>query len=160
MRSKIFVRRYHDGDAKTIAEIYYNTIHTINAKDYNQEQLDAWAPYSSVKDYSGWGEKLQKIKPFVAVIDNQVVGFAEFELNGHIDCFYVHHEFQGHGVGSALMREIEIEAREKLLGRIYAEVSITAKPFFEAKGFKVVKQQTVSLRGMELVNFVMEKFIK
>ncbi len=160
MSSKILIRRYNDGDAKFISQLYYDTIHTVNAKDYSKEQLEAWAPYSSVKDYSGWEEKLQKIKPFVALIGEQIVGFAEFEPNGHIDCFYVHHEFQGRGVGSALMREIEIEAREKLLGRIYAEVSITAKPFFEAKGFKVVKQQTVTLRGVDLVNFVMEKSIK
>jgi hypothetical protein len=86
-----------------------------------------------------------------------VVGFAEFEPNGHIDCFYVHHNFQGVGVGTALMHEIEMEAREKLLPRIYAEVSITARPFFASKGFQVIKQQTVRIRGVELTNFVMEK---
>ncbi len=153
----IKVRRYMEGDAKSIAELFYNTIHTVNAKDYTKEQLDVWAPYSSVDDYSGWKEKLEKIKPYVAVIDNQIVGFAEFEPNGHIDCFYVHHEYQGHGIGSALMNSIDEEARTKAISRIYAEVSITAKPFFEAKSFKVVKQQTVTLRGVELTNFVMEK---
>lgn len=157
MKNTIRVRRYQDGDAKYIAHIYYNTIHTVNAKDYTKEQLDAWAPWSSVEDYSGWREKLDKIKPFVALIENTIVGFAEFESNGHIDCFYVHHEYQGAGVGSALMHEIEKESVTKSISRIYAEVSITAKPFFEAKGFKVVKQQTVLMRGVELINFVMEK---
>ncbi|MHB1949598.1 MAG: GNAT family N-acetyltransferase [Gammaproteobacteria bacterium] len=44
----------------------------------------------------------------VAVMDDKIVGFAELEDNGHIDCFYCHHEYQGCGVGSALMREIEV----------------------------------------------------
>ncbi len=154
-RRKVQVRRYQDGDAKHIASIYYNTIHTVNAKDYTKEQLNAWAPYYN--NYDAWQEKCSKLNPFVATIDGTIVGFAEFEPNGHIDCFYVHHEFQGAGVGTALMREIEIEAREKLLPRIYAEVSITARPFFESKAFQVIKQQTVQVRGMELTNFLMEK---
>jgi GNAT superfamily N-acetyltransferase len=154
-RRKVQVRCYQDGDAKHIASIYYNTVHTVNAKDYTKEQLNAWAPYHD--NYTAWQEKCAKLNPFVAIIDGAIVGFAEFEPNGHIDCFYVHHEFQGAGVGTALMREIEMEAREKLLPRIYAEVSITAKPFFVKKGFQVIKQQTVRIRDIELTNFLMEK---
>lgn len=157
LNNEIKVRRYQDGDTKHIAHLYYNTIHTVNATDYTKEQLDAWAPSSLVQDYCRWQEKLEKIKPFVALIGDIIVGFAEFESNGHIDCFYVHHAFQSAGIGSALMFEVEKEAADKSISRIYAEVSITAKPFFEAKGFKVVKQQTVQPRGVELINFVMEK---
>ncbi len=157
MNKKILVRRYQDNDAEFLSKIFYHTIHTINAKDYTKEQLDAWAPWSSVQDYSGWKEKLEKIQPFVALIDGVIVGFAEFEPNGHIDCFYVHHEFQSIGVGSTLMAEVEKEASRSALPRIYAEVSITAKPFFEKQGFKVVKRQTVTIRGAELTNYIMEK---
>ncbi len=57
------------------------------------------------------------------------------------------------------MQEIEKEAIEKLISRAYAEVSITARSFFEAKGFQTVKQQTVQIRGVELINFVMEKLL-
>ena len=78
-------------------------------------------------------------------------------MNGHIDCFYVHDEHQNHGVGSSLMNAIFNKANTLQLKRLFAEVSITAKPFFEAKGFKVVKQQTVNIRNTELTNFVMEK---
>jgi GNAT superfamily N-acetyltransferase len=156
--NRIQVRRYQDEDAEFISKIYYHTIHTINAKDYTKEQVDAWAPWSSVQDYSGWKQKLEKIKPYVALINDTIVGFAEFEANGHIDCFYVHHEFQGCGVGSALMAEIEQEVMSKSLSRIYAEVSITAKPFFEQKGFKVVTQQSVTIRGVKLTNYIMEKY--
>lgn len=157
MVKKIQVRRYRDKDVESLSQIYYNTIHIINARDYTKAQLDAWAPWSSVQDYSGWKEKLEKTKPYVALINDKVVGFAEFEPNGHIDCFYVHHEFQGCGVGLALMSEIEREVIQKSLSRIYAEVSITAKPFFEKMGFNVVKPQTVIIRGVELNNFIMEK---
>ena len=156
MCAKIIIRQYTSNDAQDLANIYYNTIHTINAQDYTEEQIHAWAPSTSL-ELTGWKKKWENIIPLVALMDNKIVGFAEFESNGHIDCFYVHHEHQGYGVGSSLMNAIFNKTNTLGLQRVFAEVSITAKPFFESKGFKVVKQQKVSIRGTELTNFVMEK---
>ena len=103
--------------------------------------------------------KWQKLIPIVATIDNKIVGFAELESNGHIDCFYCHHEYQGCGVGSALLNEVENSARKNKLNKLFAEVSITARPFFEAKGFTVKKQQAVVFREVEFTNFLMEKLL-
>ena len=71
--------------------------------------------------------------------------------------YTIHHEYQGFRVGSSLMKEVFKIANDLDLKRVFAEVSITAKPFFESKGFKVVKQQIVNIRGVELTNFIMEK---
>ena len=38
----MFVRGYQMSDCKEITELFYNTVHTINAKDYTKEQLDVW----------------------------------------------------------------------------------------------------------------------
>lgn len=38
------IRKYEKSDIKEITELFYNTVHTVNAKDYSKEQLDAWAP--------------------------------------------------------------------------------------------------------------------
>lgn len=37
------IRRYNKSDCKILAELFYNTVHTVNARDYSQEQLDVWA---------------------------------------------------------------------------------------------------------------------
>lgn len=155
MSKKIIIRQYDCSDAQDLANIYYHTIHFINSKDYSEEQVNAWAPSFSLET-TGWKEKWKQLPPIVAQIIDKVVGFVELEPNGHIDCFYVHHEYQGCGVGSALMNEIFIKANALKLKRVFAEVSITAKPFFESKGFQVVRQQNVNIRGVELTNFVME----
>lgn len=156
--TNIKIRNYLESDAKFLAEIYYNTIHNINIADYTKEQIDAWAPESSL-EMDGWIKKWQNLPPLVAVVDDKIVGFVEFENNGHIDCFYVHHQFQGKKIGSKLIEKIEKIAKQKNLSRIYAEVSITAKPFFKKMGFKISKAQKVLIRGIELDNFVMEKQI-
>lgn len=157
-QKNIVIRLYSEADASSLAAIYFNTIHNINSKDYSPEQINAWAPVSSLET-DGWMHKWQKLIPIVATIDKKVVGFAELENNGHIDCFYCHHEYQGCGVGSALLNEVEKSARKSKLNKLFAEVSITAKPFFEAKGFTVTKQQSVVVREVELTNFVMEKLL-
>ena len=160
MKNKIEIRKYQLSDAQALANIYYYTIHNINIRDYSEEQINAWAPknYLEIK-LDDWKKKWEKLVPFVAVSEDEIVGFAEFEDNGHIDCFYVHHNWQGKNVGSALISAIENQALKQNISRIFAEVSITAKPFFERKGFNVVKEQSVTIRGVDLTNFVMEKML-
>lgn len=152
------MRKYRSEDVQALAEIYYNTIHQINIRDYSEEQVDVWAPKTSLET-EGWAKKFARTKPLVAVSNDVAVGFAEFEPDGHIDCFYCHHDWIGRGVGSALMKAIHERAGASKIGRIYAEVSITAKPFFEKHGFVTVTQQTVVREGVELTNFKMEKHL-
>ena len=45
------------------------------------------------------------------------------------------------------------------VARYFSEVSITARPFYERMGFKVVNDQQVDMRGVTLTNFVMEKVV-
>lgn len=155
---KIIVRRYRPEDSQALADIYYNTIHQINIQHYTKVQVNAWAPETSLEP-SGWVTKFERTNPLVAMIGEVIVGFAEFESNGHIDCFYCHHQYIGCGVGSALMESIDEKAVQRGIKRIFAEVSITARPFFEKQGFTVVEEQTISLRGVQFINYKMEKHL-
>lgn len=153
---EIVVRPYKRSDAQDLAHIYYNTIHQVNAKDYSKIQLDAWAPEKRGQaEY--WLKRSEKMNPLIATSNETVVGFAEFEPNGHIDCFYCHHEWVGKGVGTALMNAIHEMARDRKINRIFVEVSITALPFFEKHGFKILEKQTVFIGDIGLINFKMEK---
>ena len=138
------------------SSIYFNTIHRINIQHYTQEQVDVWAPKSSLET-KRWAKKFLRTRPIVAVVGEKVGGFAEFEPNGYIDCFFCHHEWIGKGVGSALMREILVRAKCFNIVRIFADVSITAKPFFEKQGFIILSEQTIIRKGVELTNYKMER---
>jgi putative acetyltransferase len=52
---------------------------------------------------------------------------------------------------------VEAAARNQELPRIFTEASLTARPFFERRGFVVVAAQQVEKRGQTLANFRMEK---
>lgn len=60
------IRAYRREDIKEIAELFYNAVHTINAVDYTEEQLDAWADGNI--DLSAWDRSFQEHRTLVAVM--------------------------------------------------------------------------------------------
>ena len=51
----IKIREYTPSDLPEIAQLFYDTVHTVNAADYDDEQLDAWADGSV--DVAEWNVK-------------------------------------------------------------------------------------------------------
>ena len=41
---EIIIRKYKPSDCRRLMELFYDTVHSVNAGDYTAEQLDAWAP--------------------------------------------------------------------------------------------------------------------
>lgn len=39
----IVIRIYDPEDCQSLARLFYDTVHTVNAADYTPEQLSAWA---------------------------------------------------------------------------------------------------------------------
>ncbi len=151
------VRKYLPGEEKYIWELYYETIHNINIDDYTNEQIEAWAP--SDLDESVWTNKIIEIDPYVVVIETKIVAYADLQENGYIDHFYCHHEHQRKGIGSFLFSFLEQLAVLRNINKLISDVSITAKPFFESKGFIVIKKQYLNMKGQFLENYIMAKHI-
>ena len=89
----------------------------------------------------------------VAIDNNIIVGFGDIDKTGYLDRLYVHADYQGKGVATAICNRLE----QAVQGKITTHASITAKPFFEKRGYKVVKEQQVERQGIYLINFCMEK---
>lgn len=151
------IREHRPADIPEISRLFFNTVRRINVRDYTQEQLRAWAP--TIYPAAYWAERFRTRKVFVAERDNEIRGFVEFENSGHIDCFYVHHQYQGKGVGSALFARIEEEARRYGVRRLYAEVSLTARAFFEGKGFLILESRNASYQDVDFQLYLMEKYV-
>ncbi|MBM0742854.1 GNAT family N-acetyltransferase [Phormidium sp. CLA17] len=148
------IRPYVVQDTAAITTLFHDTIHHINSRDYTPNQINAWAPPDLNIDF--WVKRLSQSITYVAEQD-YIVGFGNLESNGHLDCFYCHKDFQGMGVGSRLLATLEAVARSQGIQTLTTEASITARSFFEAKGFRLITPQTVERRGQSFLNFVMEK---
>lgn len=147
----MLIREYQTSDCKEITELFYNTVHTVNAKDYTKEQLDVWA--TGLVDLEKWNQSLQEHYSIVAVEDEVIVGFGDIDKTGYLDRLFVHADYQKKGIATAICNRLE----QAVQGDITTHASITAKPFFEKRGYKVVKEQQVERQGIFLTNFYMEK---
>ena len=149
------IRPYQPGEEPLLRELFYNTVHNVNQRDYTPEQRNAWAP--AQYDENAWAMRMLESEPFVALDNDIIVGFADVQSDGYIDFFFCHHAYQGKGVGKALMQHILKTGKRYGVKRFYANVSLTAKPFFQHYGFTVLTEQQKQVRGVVLTNFLMEK---
>lgn len=147
----MFIREYQTSDCIEITELFYNTVHTVNAKDYTKEQLDVWA--TGQVDLKAWNQLLQEHFSIVAVDNDIIVGFGDIDETGYLDHLFVHADYQRKGIATAICDQLE----QAVQGDITTHASITAKPFFEKRGYMAVKQQQVERQGVFLTNYVMKK---
>ena len=134
----MWVREYKPADCKRLTELFYNTVYSINAKDYAEEQLNVWA--IGRVDLQEWNLSFLKHKTIVAIENDEIVGFGDIDDSGYLDRLFVHKDYQGMGVESAICNELEGSVKGK---SIATHASITAKPFFQQRGYRVVKEQKV-----------------
>ncbi len=155
----MFIRKYQSGDCRELAELFYNTVHSVNCRDYTKEQLDAWAPGSV--DMDAWNQSFEEHFTLIAEEEDRIIGFGDMSADGYLDRLYVHRDYQGKGAASALCGRMEqwIRGQGSAEGGLVAttHASITARPFFEKRGYHVVKEQQVERRGQILTNYVMDK---
>lgn len=115
-------------------------------------QCEAWAPEK--RNLTAWNERFLRHFSFVAVEDGKIIGFGDIDDDGYLDRLFVHKDHQRRGAASALCRELENAAS---FVRITTHASITARPFFEKRGYRVLKEQQAERDGVLLTNYLMEK---
>ena len=145
------IREYKADDCKAVSLLFYETVHAVNAKDYSAEQLSAWAdnPDSLKSRY----DDLLIQHTLIAEIGGAIVGFGSIDKEGCLDLLFVHKDFQNRGVATALCNGLE-----KGFPSVKTFASVTAKPFFEGRGYAVVKEREAERFGVKLKNFEMRKY--
>ena len=149
------IRRYRQTDLPQIVRLFYDTVHIINASDYTQKQLDAWA--TGEADMAMWDMTLGAHVTYVVAEEDVVLGFGDITADGYLDRLYVHHEFQRRGIATAICQRLESECGACTLT---VHASITALPFFQKRGYRLVREQQVERHGVLLTNFVMTKALR
>jgi putative acetyltransferase len=151
------IRLFQEQDAEQVALLFHQTVREINIYHYSISQVKAWAPDDL--NFRNWGKICSEKITYIAEYETKIVGFGELELNGHIDCFYCHKDYQRMGVGRNIYHTIETKANELGINHLYTEASITAKPFFLNMGFEIVREQKVECRGETFINYAMDKLL-
>ncbi len=148
------IRQATPADLPQITRLFYETIQTINARDYPQDQIDDW---SSWHTDPRWSEKIASQYFIVAIHNEKIVGFASLTPTGYLDFMFTHKDHQRQGIASLLLSELEKKAIQQGNPEITTEASITAKPFFQHHGFTVRQKQRKQSRNKSLENYLMVK---
>lgn len=155
-RHMISLRSYRTADLPAVCRLFYETVHSVCSADYSERELDAWAPEKV--DVAAWNRALRESLCVVATAGGEIVGFANL-AGDYLDRVYVHKHWQRRGIGSAMVDALERAAQKRGIHGLYTDASITAKAFFQAKGYRVVTPQKVVRGGVVLTNYRMEKVL-
>lgn len=156
MKEDFVIRTAQNADAIELQELYRSTVLEVNKRDYSQAEVEDWA---------SCGDDLSKIESmiqthyFIIAVNpqSQIVGFSSITPQGYLHSMFVHKDFQGVGIATQLLEEIERYAADNQISRITSEVSLTARPFFERKGYVVEAEQKRKANKLSLTNFWMAK---
>ena len=148
----MILRNYCASDAAQLALLFYETVHAVNARDYTPEQLRAWA--AGEVDLAAWNASFQAHHTVVAEEQGCNLAFGDMDESGYLDRLYVHKAHQRRGIATAICDCLE---RGTAVPVLHTDASITARPFFEGRGYRVVRRQEIERRGVLLVNYHMEK---
>ena len=158
LRFSYKIRTLDEKDVLQMRDLFCATVLNVNTRDYTEEEAKDWA--SCGERTERWKELLA-YNQYVGAFDEHdcLVGFASMNKDGYLHSMFVHKDFQHKGIATQLLWEVERIARQYGVVHITSEVSLTARPFFEKKGYEVVKIQKCQANRLKLTNFVMRKLL-
>lgn len=145
-------------DLPEILDLFETAIKQSCSNDYTPAQIEAWVTSRQIP--GRWQTKVENQHFLLARSGQELVGFTSLEDDNYVDVMYVHPNYKGKGVATELLHQLESLAYERGVSKLKSDVSITARPFFEKMGFKVIRKNDNEVRGEVLVNFRMVKKIR
>lgn len=150
------LKSYEPSNLSAVINLFRETVQRINAHDYSPAQITAWLGPDTPAVRAKWQATLVDHQTYTAWQDNELVGFADMTSTGYLDRLYVSADHQGEGIGRELVTALE---QAIPVSQYETAASITARSFFMAQGYQVIKQNTVVRDSVAMANFTMVKTV-
>lgn len=152
------LRPFLAADAIVLRDLFANAIEELTQDDYDEEQRLAWI--ARAEDAAEFTKRLASATTLVIHVAGEHLGFASLKDNKVLDMLYVHPDYAGQGVGTALCDALEKLAVARGAETITVEASETAVLFFEGRGYAPVSRNSVPIDDQWLTNTTMVKTLK
>ncbi len=146
------IRLMQSDEADALGQVMFDAVQ--GAVAYTPAQRRAWLP--EPPQGAGWAAALDLQRVWVAE-DEVPIGFVTLADGGYIDLAFVATAAQGQGVFGELMDALEAAAGEP---RLWTHASLPAQPAFAARGFRVIRHETVARGAETLARAEMEKRLR
>lgn len=153
MNNEVKLKKGELKDLDEILILFEETIVSTCKNHYNPQQIRIWQ--LSARDKDRWNSALQNQFFIVAQINERIVGFGSLKNGNYIDFLYVHMDYLRQGIAAKIFDKLENEAKKVDSKKLFANVSKTALPFFEFKGFQIIKENINRINGVEINNYKM-----
>ena len=142
-------------DAPLLAAIFRAAIETLAEEDYDEAQRAAWIAMADHE--KAFARGLTENLTLVATIGGGAVGFASLKGADQLHMLYVHPAVAGQGVATLLCDALERLAQGRGAKKITGEISDTALPLFQKRGYTPQKRNTIPIGDVWLGNTTMTK---
>jgi putative acetyltransferase len=155
----VTVRDPTPDDARAVGEVHQRAILELGRRAYTAEQVAAWSGDREADDYELdlEGRRFVVAERAVEPDERTVVGFGSLEpepesefadpVAVEVTGVYVHPDHAREGVGSALLADLEAQARAWNADHVWLMASLNAVSFYEAKGYERVREHDHEFHG-------------
>lgn len=143
------IREATPDDVEAIREVHAESIVGLGPEAYSEEQVEAWAAGCESADYAVAIES-DDIR-FVVAERDDVQGFGslsfgtpdgyEASVDAEVTGVYVRPSAVRTGIGSAILDDLERNARERGARTLGLSASLNAVPFYAACGYERVRER-------------------
>ena len=158
MSNEFPLRPFLPADTMALRDLFVQSIEELTADDYDEDQRLAWA--ASAADADAFRARLGGTLTLIVQVEGEYLGFGSLKDNKTIDMLYVHPDFAGEGVGTAIADALEKIAGARGAEAVTVDASDTAMPFFEGRGYAAVQRNSVPRDDQWLSNTTMIKPLK
>ncbi|WP_421754346.1 GNAT family N-acetyltransferase [Croceimicrobium sp.] len=141
-------------DLPAIKNLFEASIRQTCQADYSAAEIEAWLQTLQNKDR--WEELIKQQVVWLAMADTQLAGFCSLKAGDYLDFMYVSPHHQGMGLAKLLLKAAVLEARKQGKDTLSSDISITARPFFDSQGWKVIRKNENPRGDQVLINYRME----
>lgn len=150
------IRKAVEKDAPEMYEVLVDSIRGLTGGEYTARQQRAWIN-SVGREYFRTMIALEQHDVWVAEwSDGGMLAFAALHAD-EVSYLYVRSNYVGLGLGTQLITRMERTARRRGERKLYLRSSLTARGFYERRGFRVVREVMLFRQGVYLPSVVMEK---
>jgi putative acetyltransferase len=139
-----------EADAAAMARTHYSAVHVSAASAYPPDVLDIWSPAPSEIRNEAFREAMRGGRELFVVAEDgsSVIGFGSIVPDSNeLRSVYVNADIAGRGVGSAILKALEILAAARGCPELQFEASRNAESFYARNGYISIAQGTHRLSG-------------
>jgi len=145
----IVVREARESDAVAVTDLVRRSIWQLCAADHQNEpaRLEPWLQNKTVANVAAW-IAVQRNYCVVATADSTIVGVGIITVEGEVLLCYVDPDARFRGVSTAILSSLEERARRLGLSEVYLDSTVTARRFYEDRGYRARPQTRVAFATM------------